>query len=181
MKKSNGVIKNWLPPNTIHITARAVHCRLLLYILLYICTVLLAHVSCIMSPVSRLLSYVSCLMYPDSRILSSVSRLWSHVSCLLYHDSCLTSPVFCLKSHVSHPCLKSLVSRLLSHVSCLIFPALCPTMLNCWSQSPSLSSNCFLCSVLYFKYRVFLIVQEVAINLDFHANLVLKSSGNGAN
>ena len=142
---------------------------------------LLYHVTCLTSAVLRLLSHVSWLAYPVFCLTSLVSRILSPVSRLLSHVSCLTSPVFCLKSHVSHPCLKSLVSRLLSHVSCLIFPALCPTMLNCWSQSPSLSSNCFLCSVLYFKYRVFLIVQEVAINLDFHANLVLKSSGNGAN
>ena len=74
---------------------------------------LLYHVSCLISPISRLLSHVSSLTSPVSRHLSHISCLTSPVVCLLSQVCCLMSDLSCLTSPVSH---------LLSHISCLTSP-----------------------------------------------------------
>ena len=57
---------------------------------MYVC---MSHISCLLSPASRLLFNESCLTSPVSCLTSPVWLLLSHISCLTYPVSCFTSPV----------------------------------------------------------------------------------------
>ena len=127
----------------------------------------LFHLSCLMSPDSRLLSHVSCLTSPVPCLLSLVSHLLSHVLGISYLMSPVSlCPISCLLNQVT--CLTSPVSCLLFHV-----PSTVPnySMLNCFKQK---QTTTYTSSITRSRRQ-----SLVAFNLDFHANLVLKWHGYG--